>query len=198
MHCGDLFAPVGSQRFDHVVANVPFVPVLDGHPFPLAGAGGADGFAVGRRVLDGLWQHLAPGGSAHLAALLLRGRDGLLLAPELDAWARAQRCGVHVTLTGSLPLGPEAGLVRATAEAIAASSRRQGATGPRRGARQERGGDHGREPARASHSDLVAEHYRRLGAESASWAFLRVDGSGCGLRVLNLGANRPGPWLSMT
>ncbi len=177
--CGDLFTPVANERFDHVLANIPFVPVPDGYRFPVAGAGGADGFAVGRRVLNELWKHLAPSGSAHLAALFLRGNDGLLLAGELDTWTLEHDCSIHITLTASLPLSPDADLVRATAAAIAATL----------------GSEAG------CSTDLAAEvatHYRRLGADRASWAFLRVDRSSRGLRILDLGGkSRLGPWVSM-
>jgi methylase of polypeptide subunit release factors len=175
VRCGDLFEPVGNEVFDHVVANVPFISVPFGYPFPVAGAGGEDGFAVARRVFERLWTYLEPDGSAHLAALLLRGDDRLLLGDELEAWARATDCSVHVTLTATMPVDAESVLVRATAAAIAAS-----------------GGNE------ADAIDAVAANYRRLGARSAGWAFLRVDRSSAGLRMLDLAAtSRPGPWISV-
>ncbi len=178
VRCGDLFAPLSEdERFDHVIANVPFIAVPDGCPFPLAGSGGRDGFEVGRRVLAGLWRHLEPSGSAHLAALLLKGADGLLLGDELGAWAAAHECAVHVTLTGTLPLGADSALVRGTAAAIAASG----------------GG------AAAAHEAAVAANYAARGAHQASWGFLRIDRNGSGLRVLDLGGANPlGPWLSLS
>ncbi|GAA1766953.1 methyltransferase [Luedemannella helvata] len=176
VRAGDLYAPVADERFDHVVANVPFMPVPPGHPFPVAGAGGPDGFDVARRVLHQLPGHLRDGGSAHLATMLLRGPDGLLLAEELSAWAREADCDVTVTLTSQIPTTADSPLVLGTAEAIAAA---------------------GDTPVGAL-VEQVADHYAALGASSASWAFLRVDPGGGRLRPIELGgAGRRAPWVSL-
>jgi release factor glutamine methyltransferase len=177
VRCGDLFEPLDDDLFDHVVANVPFIPVPSGCPFPMAGTGGEDGFAVARRVLDGLWEHLEPDGSAHLATLLLRGDRGLLLADELEEWARANECAVHVSLTSTMPLGRGSGLVKATAAAIAACSA----------------------SPFADLIETVAANYERRGARSAGWAFLRIDRRSRGLRVMDIGGGNPlAPWISVS
>jgi hypothetical protein len=176
---GDLFGAVAGDRFGHVVANVPFVPSPDGLPFPAAAAGGGeDGFGVARRVLAGLWDHLEPDGSAHLAGMLLRDSSGLLLADEIDTWARANDCAVHVVLTAAMPVGRESPLVRATAGAVAAA---------------------GGELPEDDIVTAVTDMYARQGALSASWAFARIDRSGVGLRLLDLArANQLGPWISVS
>jgi release factor glutamine methyltransferase len=64
---GDMWQPVAGQRFDLIVANLPHFPM------PPAGVkgrlstwscGGADGRQLLNPFLDGLAQHLAPGGRA--------------------------------------------------------------------------------------------------------------------------------------
>jgi len=178
VHVGDLYEPVAGQRYDHVVANVPFVPVPPGRPFPTPGAGGADGFEVARRVLDGLTAHLRDGGSAHLATMLLRGKDGLLLAGELADWARRSSCDLTVTVTAEIPATADSPLARATAEAIDRSSVNGGGA--------------------AELAEEVADHYADLGAVAATWAFMRVDHGGGRLAVTDLGGpGRRSPWVSM-
>ncbi len=176
---GDLYGPVAGERFGHVVANVPFVPSPEGLPFPAAAAGGGeDGFGVARRVLAALWDHLEPDGSAHIAGMLLRDLNGLLLADEIDAWARAHDCTFNVVLTAAMPVGRESPLVRTTAAAVAAAS------------------------GELPEDDVitaVTDMYARQGALSASWAFARIDRSGVGLRVLDVArANQLGPWISVS
>jgi len=61
-YAGDLTEPVGAQRFDLVVANLPYVPTADiaDNPDPVAYEprqaldGGPDGLALYRRMLDTL------------------------------------------------------------------------------------------------------------------------------------------------
>jgi release factor glutamine methyltransferase len=68
---GDLFAPLGDERFDVVVSNPPYIPTADiaglapgvrNYEPHLALDGGADGFAVFDRLIEGAEQHLNPGG----------------------------------------------------------------------------------------------------------------------------------------
>jgi ribosomal protein L3 glutamine methyltransferase len=67
---GDLFAPVGSARFDLILANPPYVDEATIAGFPaefaaepkLAHVGGADGLAIVRRILGQAHAHLAPEG----------------------------------------------------------------------------------------------------------------------------------------
>jgi release factor glutamine methyltransferase len=65
---GDLFAPVGGERFDIVVSNPPYLPSDD---IPQRGAqraweGGEDGRAVLERICAGVADHLRPGGTVLL------------------------------------------------------------------------------------------------------------------------------------
>ena len=61
---GDLFDPVQRQRFDLITANPPFVP----SPLNTPGFrdGGRSGEDIQKRIVAGLPDHLAPGGSAHM------------------------------------------------------------------------------------------------------------------------------------
>ena len=61
---GDLFATVAARKFDLVTANPPFIPVPEGLPFPVYGAGGEDGRLVLGPLLRQLPRYLAPSGQA--------------------------------------------------------------------------------------------------------------------------------------
>jgi len=178
VHCGDLYAPIPpGERYDHVVANVPFIPVPAERGFDPAMAGGQDGFAIGRRVLAGLGAHLAPGGTAHLSALLLRAGEDLLLYRELAEWATSTGCAVSVTLTGNSPIDLDSDLVQHTASDVLEV-------------------DSSADPEQVATE--VAELYTAQGATSACLAFLRVDRPGTGVHVIDLAQNRcatPQPWL---
>lgn len=68
---GDFFGPVAGERFDLVVANPPFVisPVRPGAGGRFAYRdSGMVGDALGRTLLGGLADHLAPGGTGQLLA----------------------------------------------------------------------------------------------------------------------------------
>jgi release factor glutamine methyltransferase len=76
---GDLFAPVGGERFDLVLANPPYVPGADDE-LPSRGAERAwEGGRTGRVLIDrfcaGVAAHLSPGGSALLVHSSLCGED---------------------------------------------------------------------------------------------------------------------------
>jgi ribosomal protein L3 glutamine methyltransferase len=66
LHQGDLFAPVGRQRYDLILSNPPYVdaagmaslPPECRHEPAIALDGGADGIAVLRRIIDNAGRHL--------------------------------------------------------------------------------------------------------------------------------------------
>lgn len=79
---GDLFQPVGGERFDLVVANPPYVPAFD-DALPAGGAArcwdaGTDGRAVLDRICDEVPDHLAPGGVVLVVFSALCGVDETL------------------------------------------------------------------------------------------------------------------------
>lgn len=84
---GDLFQPVGHERFDLVVANPPYVPALD-DVLPATGPArcwdaGTDGRAVLDRICTDVHRHLAPGGVVLVVFSALCGVDETLR--RLDA-----------------------------------------------------------------------------------------------------------------
>ncbi|MDZ4802601.1 MAG: class I SAM-dependent methyltransferase [Bryobacteraceae bacterium] len=64
---GDLYEPAGGQQFDRIVAHPPYVPVL--RPKWVYQDGGEDGEQIVRRCVEGLPDHLAPGGLFYLLAM---------------------------------------------------------------------------------------------------------------------------------
>jgi SAM-dependent methyltransferase len=68
--CGDLYEPVLGKQFDFISAHPPFVPATG--PFMIYRDAGEAGEDITRRVIEGLPQHLRPGG---LCVLLCVARD---------------------------------------------------------------------------------------------------------------------------
>ncbi len=69
---GDLFAPVAGERFDAILCNPPYLTADDmcclqtevAHEPRTALLGGEDGLEFYRRLADGVYRHLKPGGCA--------------------------------------------------------------------------------------------------------------------------------------
>jgi ribosomal protein L3 glutamine methyltransferase len=90
LHRGDLFAPLGSKRYDLIISNPPYVDAEGMAALPpecraepkLAFDGGADGLDIVRRILDQAGTHLTPEGG--LLCEIGRGRENLEMAyPQL-------------------------------------------------------------------------------------------------------------------
>jgi ribosomal protein L3 glutamine methyltransferase len=90
LHRGDLFAPLGKERYDLIISNPPYVDAEGMAGLPrecraepkLAFDGGADGLDIVRRILAVAKAHLAPKGG--LLCEIGRGRDNLEAAfPQL-------------------------------------------------------------------------------------------------------------------
>jgi ribosomal protein L3 glutamine methyltransferase len=90
LHHGDLFAPLGKQRYDLIISNPPYVDAEGMARLPrecraepkIAFDGGADGLDIVRRILAEAKAHLAPQGG--LLCEIGRGRDNLEAAyPQL-------------------------------------------------------------------------------------------------------------------
>jgi release factor glutamine methyltransferase len=81
---GDLFAPLGDERFDVIVSNPPYVPAGADNPKlqrpRRAYYGGHDGRALIDRVCAGLPAHLRPGGVALLVQSSVCGEHETLRA----------------------------------------------------------------------------------------------------------------------
>jgi ribosomal protein L3 glutamine methyltransferase len=71
LHQGDLFAPIGSARYDLILCNPPYVTSAAAAAFPpeyaaepkLAHVGGEDGLDLVRRIVGEARAHLNPGGA---------------------------------------------------------------------------------------------------------------------------------------
>jgi len=113
---GDLFAPLGGERFDLLTANPPYLPGAAEPPRGAARAweGGSDGRLLVDRLCAGARERLAPGGTLLLVQSSLTGeRETLerLAAGGLDARVTIRRRG---------PLGP---LARERADELRALGR---------------------------------------------------------------------------
>ena len=83
LHCGDLFGPVHSTRYDVIISNPPYVdaagmaalPPECRHEPTLALDGGPDGIAVVRRIIDNAGRHL----TTNAGLLCEVGRDRRIL-----------------------------------------------------------------------------------------------------------------------
>jgi SAM-dependent methyltransferase len=81
--CGDLYEPVAGLQFDRIVTHPPYVPVLKAtHIFR---DGGDDGEQIVRRVIEGLPDHLAPGGRFY-ALTMLADREGETVEERIRRW----------------------------------------------------------------------------------------------------------------
>jgi ribosomal protein L3 glutamine methyltransferase len=90
LHRGDLFKPLGANRYDLIISNPPYVDAEGMAALPrecrfepkLALDGGADGLDIVRRILDEAGKHLTPHGG--LLCEIGRGRELLEAAfPQL-------------------------------------------------------------------------------------------------------------------
>jgi ribosomal protein L3 glutamine methyltransferase len=91
LHQGDLFAPLGKQRYDLIIANPPYVAEAETQAFPpeyqaeplMAHVSGQDGLDITRRILKDVKKHLTPGGI--LVCEIGTGRDIIEAEfPKLD------------------------------------------------------------------------------------------------------------------
>jgi SAM-dependent methyltransferase len=80
---GDLYQPVAGQQFDRIVTHPPYVPVSN--PTHVFRDGGEDGEQIIRRAIEGLPEHLAPGGS-FFALTLVSDREGAAAEARIRNW----------------------------------------------------------------------------------------------------------------
>ncbi len=148
---GDLFAPLGGERYDLVVTNPPYVgaavmadlpPEFASEPAMALDGGGEDGLDIVRRILAGAPDHLAPGGGM----ICEIGEDREILEADfpdlpflwLDTaesagevfWLRAEDLGVTRAKAARAGKRP---LPRPAAEKGASSAATSGARRPGRG-----------------------------------------------------------------
>ena len=58
---GDLYEPTAGEKFDRVIAHPPYVPTL--HRTAIYRDGGETGEIISKRIVEGLSEHLKPGGT---------------------------------------------------------------------------------------------------------------------------------------
>lgn len=73
---GDVYAPVSGEQFDIVIAHPPYVPALETE-FVFRDAG-EDGEQITRKVIEGISEHLRPGGQLYCECMLTE-REGTTL-----------------------------------------------------------------------------------------------------------------------
>ena len=86
---GDLYEPLGDERFDAILANPPFVPWPAGDTTLLFRGGGSHGDDVFARILAGAPARLDPLGSLAVVAGLVNADS---LAANIREWQHQQRC----------------------------------------------------------------------------------------------------------
>ena len=90
---GDLYEPVGSESFDLITANPPFVPSpRDSLKYR---DGGRSAEEVQRRIIAGLPKHLAPGGMAQMVTEFGE-RGDEPLADRLREWLGGAPMDIHI------------------------------------------------------------------------------------------------------
>jgi ribosomal protein L3 glutamine methyltransferase len=112
LHRGDLFTPLGGQRYDLIISNPPYVDAegmaalpRECHAEPkLAFEGGADGIDIVRRILDQAGRHLTPQGG--LLCEIGRCRPALEAAyPQTDfLWLETEESDGEVFWIGAAGL----------------------------------------------------------------------------------------------
>lgn len=118
LHQGDMWRPVAGRRFDLIVANLPHFPmepVEFGGRLPTWSAGGTDGRRLLDPFLEGLADHLAPGGRA---VITHNAFDDLARSRELVAQSGLS---IKVALTTLVYISPEK-LARMTADVLRTES----------------------------------------------------------------------------
>ena len=99
----DAWSALGGETFDLVVAHPPYVPALS-HRFDFRD-GGADGEQVARRLVEGLGEHLRPGGRYVMRAAL-SDRHGAPMAQRVREWLGAAGDGFDLVVLENGEYGP--------------------------------------------------------------------------------------------
>jgi hypothetical protein len=102
-----------NRQYDLVVANPPLVPFPEELDYPFVGHGGIDGFAVTRKIIQGLPEHLSETGRAQIIGLTLADDEGdLVIEGELAELARTHDLVIRVTVLNRFPLDPSSPFFR--------------------------------------------------------------------------------------
>ncbi len=90
---GDLYAPVAGLRFDRIVAHPPYAPTPRSRI--VYRDGGEDGEQVMRRIIEGLPEHLRPGGRLYCRCIVTD-RKGMPAEQRVRAMLGAAEAGFDV------------------------------------------------------------------------------------------------------
>lgn len=101
--CGDTYVPAEDQTFDRIVAHPPYVPVLE-HTW-IYHAGGVDGEAITRKLVEGLPRHLEPGGR-FLCRCVGTDRDGQPFEQRIRSWLGDAESDFDVALLAIEAINP--------------------------------------------------------------------------------------------
>lgn len=97
VHCGDLFAPIGDQKFDVIVNDVSGIAELPGRAagwYPQAvPTGGDDGANVVVRMFQNVKNHLNPGGVLYFATSSLSNVQRILDAANESMGEKIEKLG---------------------------------------------------------------------------------------------------------
>ncbi len=105
---GDLFIPVGGERFDLVVSLPPYVPSLHNSQLYRFADGGEDGASVVRRILEEVSNHLSEQGELFVLVQAMVDREGKPLFYESLEHGERAGLDVHMTIFGLHYLWPYA------------------------------------------------------------------------------------------
>jgi release factor glutamine methyltransferase len=164
VRCADLFAGVGEQRFDNILANPPLLPIPESISYPFVGDGGPDGLHVVRRILAGLPDHLTNRGQLQLIGMGLS--DGMLptMLDELSGFAGRAAMDVVLSVTAHLPATADGAWVSGVAGTVAG---------------------HAGTPYEDA-VEAVAKGYADLGATHVCMYALRIQQGGGSLQYIDL------------
>jgi len=100
---GDVYEPVGDERFSVIIAHPPYVPALETE-FVFRDAG-VDGEQVTRKVIAGIGAHLAVGGQFFCECMLTE-RAGVTLEDRIREMLGAEREEVDVVIAQGRSTNP--------------------------------------------------------------------------------------------
>jgi len=94
---GDLYEPVGSRRFDRIVAHPPYMPAFRDRSNLFFRDGGKDGEQILQRIVQGLADHLAPGGDFYCVTLATD-RENESFEQRIRRWLGAAEAEFDIVL----------------------------------------------------------------------------------------------------
>lgn len=98
--------------FDYICANPPLVPIGRYRGYPHVGAGGVDGFKVGREVLRVINRNLSSSGSFQMLGMTIGGPSGSTVLDEIHTWACTQGFSTTLMMLRRFSLGVESEYIK--------------------------------------------------------------------------------------